>query len=159
QARAACLMKARRVLHLPLPWEGRLMLTQPTRVVWLVRSGPGRRGPATHHQSSGLEAGLEATPQVAARLELMQERQLGDYHCAPDIALRRDQARCRDWARAIEDGLELAVEVLDGARTQRMEDAAHRDAVIGVGVGPAPRRDQRALMLDAVPADRGVVVG
>jgi hypothetical protein len=68
--------------------------------------------------SGGLQEWLEATPQVAASLVLIEERELVDQHRPEDVALGGDQAFGRDGSRAIEDALELAVEVLDGPRSR-----------------------------------------
>src|SRR5258707_11687316 len=111
-----------------------------------------------HNWLSSLEEWLEATPQVASGLDLMEERQLVDQHRSQHVAPGGAQAFGRHWPCAIEDALELAVEVLDGPRAQFVEDAPDRRAGVGVRIGAALGGDQRALLSGALPLDGGVVV-
>ena len=87
--------------------------------------------------SSGLEEGLEADAQVGAGLVAVQQGQLVDQDRAEGEALGGEQAAGRDLAQAAEDALELAVEVLQRAGAQLVEDAPD----LGAGVrceGTAP---------------------
>ncbi len=53
--------------------------------------------------------------------------------------LRVEQALCRHLTVAVEDTLELLIEVLDGQRAQLVEDPARFDPIVGVRIGAVLR--------------------
>lgn len=66
----------------------------------------------------------------------MQQRQWVDQDRAESESLRVDQASRGYWRMAVEDALEMLIEVLDRLRAQGVEDAPHFDTRIRVGISP-----------------------
>jgi len=77
----------------------------------------------------------------------MEQNELIDQHRAEDVAAGRDQAVGGDVAGETEDILEVRVDVLVGAGTQLVKDAADFDAIVGVGIRATRGRDQGALLV------------
>ena len=91
-------------------------------------------------------------------LEAMEQGQLVDEDGPECEALRADEAARRDGAVHIEDAFEVLVEVLDGEGAQFVEDAAHLDAVVGVGIGSPAGRHQEAVGGGALLVKSGILV-
>src|SRR5215212_10688803 len=96
------------------------------------------RSQFTASRSGRFEEGLEADAEVLVVLEAIEQGELMDEDGAEGEASGAHESAGRDRAVGVEDGLELAVQVLDGVRAELMEDAADLDAVVGVRVAAAP---------------------
>src|SRR5438067_35185 len=88
----------------------------------------------------------------------IQERELVDEDSAEDVAAGGDQPAGGHLAAAVEDALELAVEVLDRPRAKLMEDPTDLDPAVGVRGGAAPGGDQLPAIVRAPLAQVRVVV-
>src|SRR5437762_12923129 len=86
-----------------------------------------------HKSSGGAQEGFEADAQIIASGETVQQGELVDENGAEGKALGRDQAGRGDRLVAIEDALELLIEVRAGEGAALVDDAAHVRTPVRVG--------------------------
>src|SRR5688500_14103908 len=108
--------------------------------------------------SGRFQEGFEADAEIQLVLEAVEQGDLVQQHGAEGEALGADEAPGRDGATGSEDGLELAVEVLDGEGAEFVKDAADLDAVVGVRIPATAGGDQEAVGRCAVRMEGRVLV-
>src|SRR3712207_6400845 len=105
-----------------------------------------------HKWSGGFEKGFQADAEVEAVLVTVPQGQLVDEHGAERPALGVEEPFGRHLSVAIEDALELLVQIFDGSRAQLVKDATYVHSIIGVRVGAAPSgHDDAVLLLTPAP--------
>jgi hypothetical protein len=92
-------------------------------------------------------------------LEAVEQGELVEEDGAEGEASGTGETACWDRAMGVEDALELAVEVLDGERAERVKHPADLDAIVGVWVGTPAGSDQEAVGAETVVANGRVTDG
>src|SRR5687768_5174304 len=109
-------------------------------------------------RSSCFQEGLEADAEILAVFEAVEQGQLVDEDGAEGETLGADEAARRYGAVDVEDARELLVEALDGERARLVEDAAHLDPVVGVGVPTTAGRHQQPIGRGTLLVEGGILV-
>jgi hypothetical protein len=91
-------------------------------------------------------------------LVAIEQRELVDEDGAQGKALGVAESLGRHRPVDPENAFEMFVKVLHRQGPQRVEDPTDLDAAIGVGMGPAPGRDQDLVSLQTELAEIGIVV-
>lgn len=107
----------------------------------------------------GLPVGFEADPERLAPLEAIQQHQLVDQDRGEGVAPGRRSAAGGDRPHHVEDGFELAVEVLDRLRPQGVKHPPHVHPGVSVGGGAPLGRDEEPAIGGAPLGQCPVTVG